>query len=301
MPNYPTLFVDKLAITIPLEGARGEEVHQAVIDSAHDWSEFISLASLRNRSYLGQYKFSTQDGNEAVLLLQPRNRSNNYFKLEYSPNNFGAAGRALLGNYLRQILGETYLNDVQNARLTRLDVAFDLRRVRLKDLLIVDLRGGKSSIIRGRESGDAESYYFPHKGTNQLCVYDKLQEMIDTRKLLPQPNRRYAPWIRFEYRYRRLNRYTLADVVGRMENPFQNFEVKQFGMTEARISYERLRMIFDGCRLAGVESFLEEKSDTATQDKLVLAYRTFPVPSFWLRRTSIWGGFRRAIANALPR
>lgn len=300
MSNYPALFVDKLAITIPLEGLRGEEVHQAVTDSAYEWSEFISLASLRNRSYLGQYKFNTLEGSEAVLLLQPRNRRHNYFKLEYSPNNFGEAGRAVLGEYLREILGDAYLEDILNAKLTRLDVAFDVRRLHLKDLLIVDLRGGKSSIIRGRRGGDAESYYFPFKGTNQLCVYDKLQEITDTQGPSPR-NRRRAPWVRFEYRYRRLTRYTLGNVVGRMENPFQNFEVKHFGMTEARVNAEHLRMLFDGCRLAGVKSILEEIPDAAARDTLALAYRTFPVPTFWRRRTSIWGGLRRAIENALPR
>lgn len=301
MPRYPTLFIDKLAITIPIEAQRREEVWEAINESAELWMDFISLASLRTRSYAGKFKFTTPEGYKAVLLLQPRNRSYNFFKLEYSPNNFGEAGRALLGDYLRDILGTGYLEDILTARLTRLDVAFDVRRVPLKELLIADLRGGKSSIIRGRESGDAETYYFPHKGTNQLCVYDKLQEMIDTRKLLPQPNRLYTPWVRFEYRYRRLTRYTLADVVGRMENPFHNFEVKQFNPTQARISPERLRLFFDGCRMAGVDSVLEEIPDIATKQRLLTSYRAFPIPAFWIRRTSIWGGLRNAIENALPR
>lgn len=300
MPRYPTLFIDKLAITIPIEAQRREEVSQAVNESAERWMDFISLASMRNRSYVGKFKFTTPEGYVAALLLQPRNPRNNFLKLEYSPNNFGEVGRALLGDYLRDILGAGYLEDILNARLTRLDVAFDVRRVPLKELLIVDRRGGKSSIIRGAQGGDAESYYFPFTGTNQLCVYDKLQQLIDTRKLLPQPNRRYAPWIRFEYRYRRLTRYALADVVGRMENPFHNFEVKQFSPAQARISPERLRMFFDGCRMAGVDSVLEEIPDIATKQRLLTTYRAFPTPAFWQRRNSIWGGLRNAIQNALP-
>lgn len=298
MSSYPTLFIDKLGITIPLEGQRGQEVQEAVIDSAERWGDYIALASLRNRSYLGQYKFSTPEGINAVLLLQPRNRRNNYFKLEYSPNNFGDAGRALFGEYLREILGDTYLEDILSANLTRLDVAFDVRRLRLKDLLIVDTRGGKSSIIRNGQ-GEAESYYFPFNGTNQLCVYDKLQETID--KLgSPPPNHKRAQWIRFEYRYRRLSRYTLGTLRGRMENPFRNFEVRQFAPNPA-IDTERLRLFFDGCRMAGVDSVLEEIPDIATRDRLFAAYRTFPVPTFWQRRTSIWGGLPGAIENALPR
>ena len=298
MPRYPTLFIDKLGITIPLEGQRGQEVHQAVIDSAERWGDYIALASLRNRSYLGQYKFSTREGTNAVLLLQPRNRRNNFFKLEYSPNNFGDAGRTLLGEYLREILGDTYLDDILSANLTRLDVAFDVRRLRLKDLLIVDTRGGKSSIIRNGQ-GEAESYYFPFNGTNQLCVYDKLQETID-KQGASLPNHKRAQWIRFEYRYRRLSRYTLGSLRGRMENPFRNFEVRQFAPTPG-LNAEHVRLFFDGCRLAGLDSILEEIPDIATRDRLSAAYRAFPVPAFWQRRTSIWGGLPDAIENALPR
>lgn len=299
MPRIPRLFIDKLAITIPLQGFRGEEVHQAVADSSEQWCDFISLASFRNRGYRGQYRFTTPDGHAAALLLQPRNPRNNYFKLEYSPNNFGESGRALLGEYLREILGDGYLADVQGAKLTRLDVAFDVRRVSLKDLMIIDLRRRKSSIIRGKQ-GEAESYYFPFKGTNQLCVYDKLQEITDMNEPTPS-NRRPAKWIRFEYRYRRLKNYTLGDIVGRMVSPFRsNFDVKQFGLTEAHLDAERLRMFFDGCRLAGVDSVLEEIPDHGSREIFILAYRTFPVPTFWLRRTSIWAGFRAAIDSALP-
>jgi hypothetical protein len=299
MSRYPSLFIDKLAVTIPLDGSRGADVHHAVTESAYEWSEFISLASLRNRSYIGQYKFTISDGRSATLLLQPRNPRNNYFKLEYSPNNFGEEGRALLGEYLRNILGDGYLDDIRGAKLTRLDVTFDVRRLPLKDLLIVDCKGRKSSIIRGREGGDAETYYFPFDGKRQLCVYDKLQQIRDKQGLPPSGIGR-APWVRFEYRCRSLSRYTLDDVVGRMENPFNNFIVKQFSLTDIGISYENLRMFFDSCRLAGVDSTLSGIQDTAMRDSLALAYRTFPTPAFWQRRTSIWAGFRTAIQNALP-
>ncbi|CAG4884065.1 protein of unknown function [Georgfuchsia toluolica] len=298
MPRVPALFIDKLAITIPLDGQRRQEVRLAVDDSSEQWGDFVSLASLRNRSYIRQFRFTTPDGAVATLLLEPTNRRNNEFKLEYSPNNFGQSGRALLGEYLQVILGRTYLEDIWNAKLTRLDVAFDIRRVPLQDLLITDTKSRKSSIIRGVE-GKAESYYFPFTGTNQLCVYDKLKE-IDDRLGSPPTNRKRAPWVRFEYRYRRLNRYTLANVVGRMENPFHNFEVKQFGMAQARISVDRLRMLFDACRLQGLDAVLEEIPDIAARATYSLAYRTFPVPIFWQRRTSIWGGLRAAIERSLP-
>lgn len=297
MPRYPTLFIDKLAITIPLPDERGAQAYQAINDSSERWSGHINFASIRRRNYVGSFQFEVSPKVKATLQLQPLNPRNNYFKLEYSPNNFGETGRQLLGEYLHEVLGDDYLALLGEGRVTRLDAAFDVQRVRLKDFLIVDLRGGKSSIIRGRE-GEAESYYFPFKGTNQLCVYDKLQE--DTDKNGPaEANRIRAPRIRFEYRYHRLSRYTLDDIVGRLENPFDNFQVKEFQTSEGTPDY--LRTFFDGCRSSGVDSMLNEITSPELRNELYEAYRAFPTPYFWRRRTSIWGGLPQAIENALPR
>lgn len=152
MLRYPALFIDKLAINVPLGEQRGREVHDAVIESHHDhWADFISPGRFTIRGYRGNYEFVTPEGSKASLFLRPTNPSNNEFRFEYSPNNFGATGRALFGDYLREILGRRYLEDVRGANLTRLDLAFDVPRVRLKDLLVVDLRGRKSAITTGRK------------------------------------------------------------------------------------------------------------------------------------------------------
>lgn len=301
MRHYPELFIDKLAITIPLARLRGQEVHEAVIESHHhQWADYISPGRFPNRGYRGKYEFTTPEGCIASLFLQPTNPRNNQFRLEYSPNNFGESGRALLGDYLREILGRGYLDDVLGATLTRLDIAFDVPRVRLKDLLIVDLRGRKSSIIRGTE-GEPETYYFPPDSTNQICVYDKLQETID-REGLPLAGHIRAQRVRFEYRYSKMKGYTLANAGdGRMKPPYKNFKVRRFVPTEARVANERLRMFFDACRLAGVDSVLKGIPDIATRQRLLTTYRAFPIPEFWKRINSIWGGLPNAIQNALPR
>lgn len=183
MPRLPRLFIDKLAITIPLEGARGADVRQTINDS-FEWTDCISPANPRSRRYPDNFSFTTPDDHVASLFLRAGGGRNNHLRLEYSPNNFGESGRALLGDFLRNILGDDYLADVQGARLTRLDVAFDVRRIPLKDLMIIDLRSRKSSIIRGKQ-GEAESYYFPFKGTNQLCVYDKLSRDSGCERVAP--------------------------------------------------------------------------------------------------------------------
>lgn len=295
MPHYPALFIDKLAITLPLGGQRGQEVHEAVIESHHhQWADYMSPGISTIRGYRGNYEFVTPDGSKASLFFR-----SNEFRLEYSPNNFGESGRALLGGYLSEILGRGYLDDVLAATLTRLDVAFDVPRVRLKDLLIVDRRGRKSSIIRGKD-GEPETYYFPNESTNQLLVYDKLRETID-RGRLSTAGRVPARRVRFEYRYSKMKNYTLDTVVGRMQSPYKHFDVRRFVPIETRVTNERQRIFFDACRLAGVDSVLNEIPDIATRQRLLTTYLAFPSPEFWKRRTSIWGGLRNAIENALPR
>ena len=302
MPRVPKLFIDKLVITVRFDSSRAEAVRQAIEDS-FEWSDAIEPIDIDISNYSENFQFVAPNGHKATLQMGPRNRRNNNFRLEYSPNNLGAAGRAALGEYLRDTLGDGYLTDIRNGRLTRLDLAFDVRRIRLKDLMIVDLRSRKTSIIRG-EQGEVETYYLPfnekNRCKNQFCIYDKLKERIDKEGPI-SASRRPADWVRFEYRHRSLKGYTLDTLFRRMENPFRdNFSVKQFGITDAPIDADNLRLFFDACRLAGVDSVLEEIPDTQTRDIYSLAYRTFPVPYFWRRRTSIWAGFQAAVENAKP-
>lgn len=301
MPALPSLFIDRLAVTIPLSDYRQQDTREAASGSLHSWDEFIAWERPFNGNYRVRLTFTAPNGETATIFLDPKNSAHNYFKLEYSPHNLESEGRSLLGEYLREILGEDYLTDIREGDLRRLDVAFDVRRIRLKDLLLIDREGRKSCIYRGQD-GEAETFYFPEKGSRQLCVYDKLREDESNNGVSP-PNRKRASWVRFEYRYKSLNNYTL-DNIRQKDNPFQDFDVRVFGMPEVpvRIAPGMLRMFFDACRTAGVEAVLAEIPNTATRDYLALAYENFPVPDFWLRRTSIWGtGFRRAIENALPR
>ena len=156
MPRVPKLFIDKLVITVRFDSSRAEAVRQAIEDS-FEWSDAIEPIDIDISNYSENFQFVAPNGHKATLQMGPRNRRNNNFRLEYSPNNLGAAGRAALGEYLRDTLGDGYLTDIRNGRLTRLDLAFDVRRIRLKDLMIVDLRGRKTSIIRG-EQGEVETY-----------------------------------------------------------------------------------------------------------------------------------------------
>lgn len=300
MSRYPSLFVDTLAVTVPLASARRIALEQALEDSLDRWPDYTNIAHREHRRYEGHYTFTLPSDERASLFIAPRARSNNYFKLEYSPNNFGEDGRTVLGSFLRDILGDTYIDDIKDGRLTRLDVAFDVRRISLADLLIIDTARRKSSIIRG-EDGEIETYYSPFGApAHQLCVYDKLREVTGT---IPNPSamRRQAPWVRFEYRYRRMKNYTLRDIGRRLDNPFNRFIVKRYQPNADVASHDYLRAIFDGYRLRGVDAMLCNASTPAIREELHTAYQAFPTPAFWLRRTSIWGGLPAAIENALPR
>lgn len=302
MPRYPSLFIDKLAVTLPRTSTQRAALNDAIDDARERWAEFITIARRAHRRYEGHFTFTLPSGKKASLFIAPYVQSDNYFKLEYSPNNFGEEGRMLLGLFLRDILGDTYIEDIKGGRLTRLDVAFDVRRINLGDLLIVDTKWSKSSIIRG-EDGEVETYYFPFRSpvpAHQLCVYDKLRETTGT---IPDfsGRRRQAHWVRFEYRYRGMKGYTLGSIFGRLENPFNRFVVKQYQPDGEATSIDHLRGFFDGCRLRGLDAMLANATTPEIRDALHSAYQKFPTPYFWLRRTSIWNaGLPAAIENALP-
>jgi len=289
---YPSLFVDKISLTLPIESGRRQDIEQNLNESTEQWANFISLAHLHSR-YRDQFNFTLPTGATALLQFNPYNRHNNYLKLEYSPDRFGAEGRSFLGQYLRGLLGHGYLNEMQSAKINRLDLAFDVRRQHLNNLLIVDRRNNKSAIIRSNISG-VESYYFPFQGTNQLCVYDKFIESTDGS---PPP---FRQWVRFEYRYRKISRYTLGDIAERLVNPFNRFEVKTFQAIDGDVPHHIQRMFFDACRLKGPDTALTDIDEPHSRSIFGDLYQRFPTPYFWLRRTSIWTGLREAIQQAAP-
>jgi len=298
MRTLPKLFVDKLSLTIPIVASR-HEVIRAQLADAVSWSQHLYGADARNSRYRDKYRISIEDQGVADIFVNPQNDAANFMRIEYSPNNLGEVGRRLLGAYLQAVLGSEWRADLMGSRVTRTDWAIDIHRTWLDDLLVVDLRPrrNKTAIYRGL-SGAIETYYSPHKGTNQFRIYDKLQALKDDRGAAPAPRKIEGAIVRFEYSQRKI-KYPLASIAGRVENPFHHLEVKKFAIVESTIPPDYQRLFFDACRLRGVENVLAGIQDVSKRGRLEEVYSAFPVPLFMTRRTSVWQP-RRALNEALP-
>lgn len=298
MTSVPRLFVDKFVVTLSMDRSVSAEISEAIIDSSEAWAGVVSQESPIKSGYREHFQIEVPNGKRASIFLDPFNSSHGFFRLEYSPYSLERDGLVLLGEYLREVLGDGYLDQLLDGRLSRLDLAFDVRRYQLKDFLIFDSQQRKSLIFRGEDS-EFETYYYPPNGANQLCIYNKLKELTD-RLGSPPPNRRPASWVRFEYRYTRMCRYTLRNIVGRLENPFSNFHVQRYAPAEGSLSPDVQLLFFRACQAHGVDTVLDDIEDAVLREELSRIYEGFPVPQFWRRRTAIWAGLRSAIDAALP-
>lgn len=246
MASLPRLFIDKLFLTIPLEPRRGEDVLERLQVSVA-WREDLSRPP-RDWRYCSEYELDAPNGETVTLYADPRARGTNFLKLEYSPNNIGDAGSAVLSAHLHEILGRSYRRLFYAGFVRRIDLAFDAPRISPHDLWVQDRRTRKteSAIIRGRDL-QTETIILGYDTTRQLIVYDKMQEQAKKRR---QPLRRHAASLtRIEYRYEK-GKYRLDEQYCRMRRPLHNFWIRRYAPI-AGLSPALSRAVFDALRLRG--------------------------------------------------
>ena len=300
------LFVDKLNVNIPIPENRIPAVEQQALNVPDIFDGYLHLAGTIRTGYQDHYKLGPHGDKkrQVDIFIAPRRVTSSYLKIDYSPVNVRETGRILLGRYLHHLLGDTWLEDFRQGHLTRIDLAFDARRVAIENLLIEDYAPRDKSMLYRGEAGEVETYYFPNKGNKQLVVYDKPQEQIDTGQVLPSPNHRRAAVTRFEYRIRGLRGYTLENFIerySRYENPFNDYFVKKFAtVTMDRMTPESQRLFFDACRFRGRENVLAGMKDESIREACQAYYEALQPPEFFLRRMWLWSGLRHALDGALP-
>lgn len=277
----PTLFIDWLELTIPIEAERIADVQQR-LDDAERWCDGISAERGRGRyRYVYKIELPVQYPDEApersriTIQSSPRTNAGSYLKLTYSPNNAGEAGRTLLTGFLQCVLGGDFRNLFYAGTVNRADISFDVHRIPIRDLWVRDVRDRprKSAIVRGRDL-QAETLYFGFKTSRQLIVYDKGAEQGRPRDAIP--------WTRIEYRYAKGD-YRLGELYTRLRgSPFDGFVIRRYVQLPAPIEPAISRAIFDALRLRG-----DRRGGEIDQD-LSRYSDAFPYWRTWTRRNSIW-------------
>jgi hypothetical protein len=292
--HIPTLFIDKLSITIPI----AEDEHQGILERLDTQVTWHGPPETNRTQATGcyrlKYRFAVPNGELISVFASPR-RAANFLKLEYSPNNIDIVGRDALSDLLQTIIGNHYQVAFYAGAVNRLDVAFDIHRIPLSDLWVSDSQSKKSAVIRG-EDIRTETVYLPFRATRQLCVYDKRQQLLDTDEHVSTAQNSPAI-VRFEYRYDKAD-YILNEFVNRVRgNPFERFTVRQYRLIP-ELGDSVSRLLFDALRLQGEEQVLA-RIGAAEKEVYRRAIDGFPVPEFWRRRTSIWGQLNARINDLI--
>ncbi len=260
----------------------------------------IVQSSPRTGAYGSRYALTAPNGEIVKIEANPHKPSNAYMRLDYSPEKIGIEGTTTLAATLAGCLGPNYREYFYQGTATRLDATFDLRRIPLRDLWIIDGRTGykKSALVRGKTL-DIETIYCGYstsktKCYRQLCIYDKLQE----RRSAGRQSSTSTRWVRFEYRYSKGD-YLLAEVYARLNSPYSHFSIKQYAPIPDHMNATQSRLLFDACRMHGAANVLSLTPAT-DREHIRLAIEAFPRARFFDRRIAIWAQLRDRILDLLP-
>lgn len=292
--NLPKLFIDTLAITLPVSAERCRQVQQR-LDNRDRWYDDLHACDHRKGVYEYRYLLHVAGG-EIDIFSSPQKEGRNFLKIEYSPNKIGIEGGEALASFLLYLIGDNFREAFYSATPSRLHIAFDIKRVLLSELWIEDGQEKPSSIIRG-PTERIETIYLGYNTKRQLCVYDKRKQLEDTGKIIPT-TRTKPPIVRFEYRDEKPD-YTLNGFrSGARGNVFNRFVVRTF-LPHPETGYAQSRVIFDACRLHGKANVLAA-AEGAERESVERVISNFPIAKFWQRRTSLWGQLKRCVDDLLP-
>lgn len=249
----------------------------------------------------------SQLGTSAYVSIAPRYRHQRYLRIEYSPHAAGESGRQRLREFIEVLLGRDYERRIREARISRIDVGFDVWRVKLADLRI-EMAARQGQRFRRQyvgASGELETIYLPAGGIGFLAIYDKKRDLNRRNKkesLLRGTT--YAPrvteCVRFEYRWSK-KKFTWAEVIA-LPNNFMRYDVRAFQHLSTRLDADLERLFFDAGGTRSITRLLESINGTSPQERILrrnrlrLSSNQLPIPEWW-NPSEFWRELPLAIAN----
>lgn len=297
--SIPRLFIDTLNLTIRVPVQERQAVDEWLRETSRFGEWPLNQPNARTVKYRSIYALNTPNGEIVKIEANPYKPTNAYMRLDYSPEKIGLEGAAMLAATLAGCLGQNYREYFYQGTATRLDATFDLRRIPLRDLWIIDGRARfKSALIRGKTL-DIETIYCGYstsktKSWRQLYAYDKSKERQRAGRQISTSTH----WVRFEYRHSK-GAYLLGDLYATLNSPYRHFSIKRYAPIPAHMDATQSRLLFDACRMHGAANVLSLTPDT-DQEHIRLAIEAFPRARFFDRRLAIWAQLRERIHELLP-
>ncbi len=229
-------FIDKISITYKIydPDLRGA-ILEALLMKAEAGGNYSSSKTFKAGKV--QYKASVQlsmphNGAQALIQAIPKNKGlTHHLRLEFNPRALGAEGIGFLKSEIEdlQLEGLNFDHIIQTGKVTGVDIAVDIVGIRINDLDIRYLDGGKSHWYFS-ELGNAETGYFgikvtaDKKNTNAPAkAYNKRKELKD-KASTPMPQL-YGGLSHTRIEYHAKANKPLALLAKTLKNPFSSFSI----------------------------------------------------------------------------
>lgn len=320
MSYRTSLFVDRLTLTYDVP----RNAHSDVLARIQGLINEDRLRPAYRGDLRANYRlaYSYEFGNGAKLYLQahPRGdenassaratRGRRFLRLDWNPRKarrLGGHRSDQVVNLLSELIPNfSYEDWVEDVCITRIDLAFDVRREPMNDLQVFSLlrrtftghyKYGPYSLLNAIEIGRAW-------GDKYLRVYDKIVELKNALLegnadpiecyLPPLPGRRTIPHVRFELQLRDVG--SIAGLL-RMNNPWSGFTVRTIHAIATRGSGYMFAWFLDSCRTRGVHAALSFIENQRERSNFANRVREASPPAWW-DADEIWAELGDALRAA---
>ncbi len=211
--------IDGISITMPIH----EKEEQKQISS-------ILSHLLTDKTLTQYYGYATKGGYRRSVLFYPVNEiysappflvqadpydgSKAFMRFDWNPSRFSNAQLKDIKLQLYDLLNINWpVKLISLGRVTRLDIAVDLRGIHIDDLVIHNKWSRAMGLYTGAD-GRTETIYFGKQTSSQLCAYDLVKKAKEKGWPVPE-----VPMTRIERRYRKRAMVSeLADLPNLLKN-----------------------------------------------------------------------------------
>lgn len=294
MVNVSNAIIDMLSLTYSCNASTQDGIegligaHKETVNVNEDLYQIRYLHSnYQGQKYRKNWHLIIESQNTSPVLLQvaPFNIGAAGFRIQWNPNKLGVHRHVQLWEILEQILVNEYECFLEEAIVTRIDVAVDVEEI-TPDSIWVEARNLHHGDIKTGDLGEIQTMMLGARGSNtHFCIYSRNAEN--------QQQSTSTNITRIEVRLR--PRCSLIELQSITNNPFLRLTVvNAIDPVILDIIPDRYKLFLDSARLRGLQGALRILSRSETRN----AYRDWITENLctdWFYPDEIWNGYSRAL------
>lgn len=311
-----SLFIDKLSLTLAPPSHEHERIKLQLEALAlnEELERVDDHYSKLRKGYRYAYRLWIGGSYYCVIQVHPYKRESRFMRIEWNP------ARAPIGHphpfqCIVGVLSQCTTNMMallRRARITRIDLSFDLRRVAVSSFFIREATGRstsghyKSLKEEFGADGRLNSRFIgkPDSG-RYLLIYDKKQQLRDAQirgNTRSSVRREGMSSKRIESRLTRvelrLHDLKSIDALLKLENPYSRLTVSTLAGIEAVLPDHFGKFFVGACQWKGLQAVLSDIENRRERKRYMDAIRESAPPSWW-DSDAIWGELPAAYYSAL--